>query len=192
MASEEILYGYQIIFEITNVNIFQFIQDQKDDFLWDRGFRPAFTEEKYIKRDEKSHIILIPTSRFTVSIEPQNHTDASKLLEEVRSLIQGIRDSVAQDVESEIKEDIKYVLVFHQTLDLLTLLPKWYVSAVDLSRTRLKEFKTFVEDMDGDKVRLTEVTLRTKEENILEIKIVSPDLELAKQLVASISASPSE
>ena len=192
MVSKDMLYGYQAVFEIMNVNIFQFIEAKKDDFLWERGFRPAFTEEKYTKYDEKSHIILSPTSKFTVTIEPQNQTDASKKLEEARLLIQEIADFVAQGVESEIREDIKHILVFYQTLDLHTLLPKWYVKAVDISKTKLQKFKTFVEDGGGDEVRLTEVVLSTREENILEIKIISPDSDLAKQLVKSISASASE
>jgi len=192
MISKEMLFGYQAVFEIMNVNIFQFIEAKKDDFLWERGFRPAFTEEKYTKYDEKSYIILSPTGEFTVVIEPQSQTDASKKLKDAHSLIQEIADFVAQGVEFEIREDIKHILVFYQTLDLRTLLPKWYISAVDPSRTELQEFKTFIEDRDGDKVRLTEVVLRTREKNILEIRIISPDLDLAKQLVKSISASATE
>jgi len=189
---KEIFYGYEAVFEVANVNIFQFIKDHTDDFLWDRGFRPAFTEEKYIKHDEKTRIILTPTSKFTVTIEPQKQRDAENQLRNIRSLIKEIANFVAQGGELKLNESIKYVLLFYQALELKTLLPRWYVSVVDLSRTTLREFKTFIEEINGDMVRITEVSLSTKEENNLEIKIVSPDLDLAKELARSICESASE
>lgn len=192
MVSQEVLYGYYIVFEIPKVNMFQFIQEKRDDFLWDRGFRPAFTEEKYVRYDEKRHIILTPTCKFTVEIEPQSQTTADKQLEDTLSLIKELVNIIIPDGQYEINKDLKHILVFDQSLDLKTLLPKWYVSAVDLSSTKLQEFKTFVEDLEENNVRQTEVTLKTKEGKVLEIRIISPDLTLAKKLIQSISESNPE
>ncbi|MEM2146393.1 MAG: hypothetical protein QW279_13610 [Candidatus Jordarchaeaceae archaeon] len=192
MVQQEVLHGYYVVFEIPNVNVFQFIQRMKDDFLWDRGFRPAFTEEKYVRYDEKRIIILTPTCKFTVEIEPQPQAAADEQLENTRLLIKDLGRIIVPDGQYEIHEDLKHILVFYQSLDLKTLLPTWYLSAVDISSIKLQEFKTFVEDLEQDKIRQTEVTLKTKEGKVLEIKITSPDLTLAKKLIQSISGSNPE
>jgi len=184
-VQREVLYGYSIEFEILGVDIFQFIQENKDDLLWERGFRPAFTEEKYVKCDEKRRIILTPPCTFTVEIAPQSKDAADKQLEDTRLLIEALRNIINLNAEVTQRK-LKYVLVCDHSLDIGTLLPKWYISAVDLQHTKLTEFKTSVEDVKEDKVRQTEVALKTKEGNVLEIKVISQDLSLAKNLMESI------
>ena len=187
MTETDILYGYFGVFEIEKVDIFEYIRMNKDDFLWERGFRPAFTEEKYIRSDEKRRIILTPACIFEVEIEPQPKNIADEQLEKTRSLIKELRDIIAPDAEIRQK-DLKYILLFHQPPNIETLLPRWYLTAVGRSNIKLKGFKTFIEDIKEEKVRQTKVLLKIKE-GVLEIKIVSPDLDLAKGLVDSIRKS---
>lgn len=193
MTQDEILYGYNVILEITDVNIFEYIKDHKDDFLWERRFRPAFSEKKYIKHDERSRINLTPISTFHVKIEPQNQSDAEQLLKDIRSLINDIANFIVQDGTFDLREvDLNYVLIFYQNLNLKTLLPEWYSSVVEVSKIQLQEFQTFVEDRDKDIVRKTEVTLSKVDKDRLKIRISSPDLSLAEQLVESITESSAE
>lgn len=188
MTEADIFFGYFGEYEIEGTDIFEHIRKNKDDFLWERGFRPAFTEEKYVRFDEKRRIILTPASTFKVDIEPQQKESAEKLLSETKTLIEELRNIINPSAEVRLK-DLRYILVFYQTPKPETLLPIWYLSAVGGQKIELKEFRTFVEDVKDEKIRQTEVTLKVLEKKVLEIKIESPDLSLAKNLVDSIRRS---
>jgi len=184
LTETDVLYGFSGVYEIEGTNIFEYIEVNTDDFLWERGFRPAFTEEKYVFLDEKRRIVLTSPSIFKVDIEPQPKENAEKLLKETLTIIEELRNLANPQAEVRQK-DFKYVLVFYQHPYIETLLPRWYLSAIDQQNITLKEFRTFIEEIKDEKIRQTEVTFKVRE-NVLEIKIESPDLNLAKDLVDSI------
>ena len=129
MTEADILYGYFGEYEIEGINIFEYIRVNKDDFLWEREFRPAFTEEKYVRFDEKRRIILTPASTFKVNIEPQHKEFAEKLLNETVTLIKELCNVI--NPSAEVRQRVlKYILVFYLPPKTETLLPTWYLSAV--------------------------------------------------------------
>jgi hypothetical protein len=186
------LYGYQLTFEIPSINIFEFIRSNTDELLWAQGFRPAFSEAKYVKSFEDGKIELVPSSKFKVTIEPQEKVNAEERLKQIQSQIKEIADTVAQGSISEIKTDKEFVLLVHRKIVLETLLPRWYSPAIKDSETTLQEFKTFTEDRRDGKSRQIEVTLSKKGKDMVEIRVTSKDLDLARTLIDSIQGRDRE
>jgi len=182
------MYGYEVNYELAGKNIFEYIDRNKDDFLWELNFRPAFTEEKYVRFDDRANIQLTPPSNFLVYIKPNIKDYVDEALEDIGSLIVKIDELISGVGQTSIcRTSLKYILVVNQEIDLQMLLPLWYQKVANLSQTSLQEFKIYVEDIDEDIPRETEVVLSSKEEGLLEIKITSPDEGLALLLVESIA-----
>lgn len=190
MASSDIKYGYEVNYELAGKSIFETIGIRKDDFLWDLNFRPAFTEEKYVRFDDRANIELTPPSNFSVYVKPNTKEYADETLEIIESLIDRIQEAISEPGQTErIKISLNYILVVNQEIDLNILLPSWYQKAANLPETNLREFKIYIIDIYEGVSRETEVVLSSKEEDLLEIIITSPNESLANSLVASICES---
>jgi len=184
-----VLIGHEIEVTIEELNLFEYIRDNQDDFLWDKGFRPAFSKEEYLKYDESSRISLVPPSKFIGLINPMDAKKSKSKKEEINEIINGIAESIESGAFKTKITSEKYILKLNPELDFVTLLPKWYTSVVDIKKIDLREFKFYIEDEKEAIKRDTEVNLINNSEGIFEITIKSHDLALAEKVVESVLSS---